>query len=438
MQPHEYDPKNPRFWDPTDLRASMDKILDVCNGCRLCFNLCGSFPAIFESAERHGDDLSKASGAEVDRVVDECFQCKVCYERCPYTPDQHHPFQLDFPRLMQRSLAQRMRKEGLTARDRILGDPDGVAKLVPGPIAAIANFANENAAHRAILGRFLGISPKKKLPKFAVTRYSTWAKRRGLRSQSSAPRSGDSQRSPRRLTYFATCFVDYNAPHIGKAATAVLEHQGYEVRPTTGICCGMPKWANGDVDGASAHAAENVRNLVGLAKAGEPIVVNNPTCSMFIKEDYPLLLGTTDAKIVSSAARDLGEFLREVDRKGELKTDFRNKVGKVAYHVPCHLRAQKIGQPMEQLLAKAGAEVEPVRSCSGHDGTWSMKSEHFEDSLRYGKSCFSGMEAVEGASCASDCPLAAIQIEQATGRPVRHPAELLAEAYGLDPNKRTT
>lgn len=418
---HEYDPKTTRFWNKDDLRKSMEKVLDICNGCRLCFNLCGSFPALFESAERHNDDFTKITAPEVDKIVDECFQCKICYERCPYTPDQGHSYQLDFPRLMQRSLAQRVREHGLPLRDRLLGSPDFIGKLSAGPLAPIANYTNESEFHRNILAKFAGISPKKQLPRFATKTFSAWAKRRRP--------SGDATAN---VTYFATCFVDYNNPEIGKAVTAVLEHQKLAVEPCTGVCCGMPKWANGDIDGASAHAAENVKLLIGAASAGTPIVVTNPTCSMYIKEEYPMLLGTPQAEIVSKQTKDLGQFLQELLRSGKLNRDFKNNPGKVTYHVPCHLRAQKIGQPMQQLLSKAGAEVEAVRACSGHDGTWSMKEENFENSLKWGEGCFKQIKSnADGASCASDCPLAAIQIKQATGISVKHPAQILADAYGL-------
>jgi glycerol-3-phosphate dehydrogenase subunit C len=408
------------------LRTSFDKILDICNGCRLCFNLCGSFPAVFEAAERHGDDLTKATDAEVRQVVDECFQCKVCYERCPYTPDQGHAYELDFPRLMQRSLAQRVRAEGIPLRDRILGDPDLVGRAATGPAAPLVNTLNESAAHRAILDRVLGISPKKRLPAFARKTFASRAKKR----RGGAPNGGAQPR--RRIVYFATCFVDYNEPRIGEAAMAVFGHNGLDATPATGVCCGMPKWANGDIEGASAHAAENVRQLHERVRAGEAVVVNNPTCSMHMKEEYPRLAPSAEAREVAGAVKDLGEFLRDLDKSGALKREFARPLGKVAYHVPCHLRAQKIGQPMQQILTRAGAEVEPVRACSGHDGTWSMKSENFEGSMKWGAACFRGMEAHGGGDCASDCPLAAIQIRQATGLDVRHPIELLARAYGLD------
>ncbi|MBI3817351.1 MAG: ferredoxin [Planctomycetes bacterium] len=417
----EYDPKKPEFYDKRDLRASVEKALDICNGCRLCYNLCGSFPALFASAERHDDDMTKVTAPEIDKIVDECFQCKVCYERCPYTPDQGHSYNLDFPRLMQRALAQRVKEHGVPFRDRMLGSPDFIGKLSSGPAAPIVNFANESEFHRGILAKLAGISPKKTLPKFAGKTFSSFAKRH--KSPASATGS---------VAYFATCFVDYNSPRIGKAVTAVLERQSLAVSIVTGVCCGMPKWANGDIDGATAHAAENVRLLAPMARAGNKIIVTNPTCSMQIRDEFPRLLGTEDATIVSKQTRDFGHYLSELSREGKLNGEFKKSPGKVRYHVPCHLRAQKIGQPMQQILARAGAEVETVRACSGHDGTWSMKTENFENSMKWGENCFKGMRDAGGAACASDCPLAAIQIRQATGIEVKHPAEVLADAYGLD------
>lgn len=430
---HEYDPKTPRFWDATDLKQSLDKVFDICNGCRLCFNLCGSFPSLFDAAEKHHDDMTQLSKEEVTKVVDECFQCKVCYEKCPYTPDQHHEYQLDFPRLMQRALAQRVAVEGVPLRDRMLGDPDRVAAFSTGLAAPVVNALNEASAHRALLETMIGISAKKKLPPFARRRFSSIYRSKQSKRSKRPPEAA----ALRSVVYFPTCFVDYNSPHIGEAALAVLEHNRCSVTCASGNCCGMPKWAAGDIDGATAQAAEVVRSVSERAASGQPVIATNPTCSMFIREEYPRLIGTAEANRVAAEARDLGQYLLELSRSKQLQTDFKNPVGKVAYHVPCHLRAQKIGQPAQQLLMKAGAEVEAVRACSGHDGTWSMKAENFDASLQWGGSCFRGMKEAAGGTthCASDCPLAAIQIEQATGLKVRHPVELLAEAWGLLGNK---
>ena len=118
----EYRPGETAYWDPAQLAEDMRQAFDICNGCRLCYNLCPAFPALFTFVEGHDDQAGLLTSSELDQVADLCFQCKICFLKCPYTPP--HRFDLDFPRLMLRSKAVRARTQGLSAADRFLGDPD--------------------------------------------------------------------------------------------------------------------------------------------------------------------------------------------------------------------------------------------------------------------------------------------------------------------------
>src|SRR5579884_2800625 len=124
-----YSPVEPKYWDPAGLVKEIDRVYDICVGCRLCFNLCGSFPAMFDAADAKEQDVRNLSAAEKDRVVDLCYDCKLCYLRCPYTPRDGHEFQLDFPRLMFRARAVRAKEKGLALRERLLGNPNLLGRL---------------------------------------------------------------------------------------------------------------------------------------------------------------------------------------------------------------------------------------------------------------------------------------------------------------------
>ncbi len=120
-----YDPQSELFWDRGDLRQEMKRVAEVCHGCRLCFKFCPSFPSLFDAVDdRHDGEVHALTDPELRNVVDLCFQCKLCYVNCPYTPDQGHPFNIDFPRLMLRERMVRAKEEGVTAQDRFLGNPD--------------------------------------------------------------------------------------------------------------------------------------------------------------------------------------------------------------------------------------------------------------------------------------------------------------------------
>jgi glycerol-3-phosphate dehydrogenase subunit C len=110
-----YDPFHLKYSDRADLREEMNRVYDLCHGCRLCFKHCTSFPTLFKAIDRHDDqDVAKLTDAERFQVVDECFNCKLCYINCPYKPGQHE-WELDFPRLMLRA------KQGANA-DKGLGE----------------------------------------------------------------------------------------------------------------------------------------------------------------------------------------------------------------------------------------------------------------------------------------------------------------------------
>ena len=86
----------------------------------------------------------------------------------------------------------------------------------------------------------------------------------------------------------------------------------------------------------------------------------------------------------------------------------------------------------EVLRAIPGASVDVVEKCSAVDGTWGFKKEYYELSLKLAKPLFDAITTAGAPTAATDCPLAALQIEQGTGRKPKHPIEILAAAYGLE------
>jgi Fe-S oxidoreductase len=130
---------------------------------------------------------------------------------------------------------------------------------------------------------------------------------------------------------------------------------------------------------------------------------------------------------------DLSDFLLQQARKRKLPREFPQPIGRVAYHVACHNRVQNLGYRGRDLLKWAGADVQLVDRCCGMDGTWGMKSEFFEESLKVAEGAARRVEAAEPEVVSSDCPLAGLQIKQKTGRPVYHPVKILRAAYRGEP-----
>jgi glycerol-3-phosphate dehydrogenase subunit C len=405
------------FWKLDKVDAELRRVYDICAGCRRCLPLCPSFKVLFDrlDVDAVDGDIDKLPAADVKEVVDLCYQC---YNHCPYTPP--HRWQVDFPRLMLRARSAAARQKGVTLQDRFLGNTELVGRL--GSLTApVSNWMSTLPAHRRLMEAAVGIHRDRALPEFHRETFSRWFDQR--RPGPSGARG--------RAALFATCSVEYNDPAAGKAAVAVLEKNGIDVTMPAQRCCGMPYLDGGAVKEAKRLIADNARTLAAAVREGRQIVVPGPTCSYMLKQEYPWLDGSEDAALVSSHTSDLFEYLAALHAAGNLDTRFPNAPGTIAYQLPCHLKAQNIGTKSADVLRLTGARVETVERCSAVDGTWGMKKEYFALSMQLAQPLFGEVEAARPDRVATDCPLAALQIRQGTGRAAQHPIRILAEAYGL-------
>jgi Fe-S oxidoreductase len=374
--------------------------------------------------ERYAEvDTKKLKAEDVNEVVDLCFQCKLCYIKCPYTPGDHE-WSIDFPRLMARGKAQQVKQRGVSLGDKFLGNPDVVGKLGTST-SPLANWANESRLHRQFMQSLLGIHKDKKLPPFASKTFA---------SRFASLRKAPEGEPAAKIAFFSTCYVNYNQPELGSDTLEVMAHNNVDVAFAYERCCGMPLWHNGDMDAAIEAARQNVTSLLKFVDEGRTIVATNPTCAQMIRAEYPRLLGTDEAKRLATRTMDPMEFLARLAAEGKLKKDFKISAGNVNYHMPCHLRAQNVGYKTRDVLSLLPqTKVRVIEECSGHDGTWAMKKENFENSLKWGSRAFSQMAEGEPNVTCSDCPLAAIQIEQGAGRRPLNPMQILARSYRGDP-----
>ncbi|MBI4463761.1 MAG: 4Fe-4S dicluster domain-containing protein [Acidobacteria bacterium] len=421
-----YDPRDPVYSDRVSLREELDRVFEICHGCRLCFRLCPSFEELFQAVDRHGGEVREIASAETERVLDTCYQCKLCYVKCPYTSDEGHEFRLDFPRLLLRANIVRAQERGLSLRSRILSRPELVGRA-GGLTAGLANWANRQPLLRVALEAVLGIHRNKLLPEFHSQSFQDWLRRQP------AP-EGD----PSKAVLFFTCFVNYNQPQFGKTALEVFSKNGISLRCPKQNCCGMPALEAGDLALAQRLAQANVEALLPEVEAGRKVVALNPTCSYMLRKEYPEIVGTEAARKISAATMDPCEYLFQRKQEGLLNREFLSSPGRIAYHLPCHLKAQNIGFRSRDLLRLIPeTTVRLIDQCSGHDGTWAMKKEFFPLSLLAGKKAFEQMEEGAAETLATDCLLAAVQFEQALGTRPMHPIEVLARAYRADGFPRT-
>ncbi|HTN52867.1 MAG TPA: heterodisulfide reductase-related iron-sulfur binding cluster [Anaeromyxobacter sp.] len=422
-----YDPAEERYWDPSAVDAEVHRAFEICHGCRMCFKYCDSFPRLFDFIDhRHDGDVRKLAPDEVEQVMDACFQCKLCEVQCPYTPRDGHEFQLDFPKLVHRWRGVRQRGKKPTLRQRVLNDPDGAGKLARRSLG-MANVMNRVRPFRILMEKAVGVHRDKLLPDFAGQAFDAWAEANG---HVKAEPGGEA-------VLFQTCFVQHNEPELGKDALFVLKKNGVDVRVVKGLeCCGMPAWEHGDLESLRRQARHDLDLLLPFVERGAKVLVLNPTCSMMMRREWPHLLAGDDrprAEKLAAAVMDVSEFLWSIRNEPRFDTGFKSAPpgGKVAYHAPCHLRAQAIGFKGRDLLRKIpGVSIaSTVMECCGHDGTFAMTVEGFEPSRRIGEKAFQGMKAAEAEVWTTDCPLAAIQFRQHAGKKPLHPISILARAY---------
>ncbi|HYD55961.1 MAG TPA: heterodisulfide reductase-related iron-sulfur binding cluster [Burkholderiales bacterium] len=437
---HPLDWKNPGFYDQAQAEKELERIFDICHGCRRCVNLCTAFPTLFdlvdESSTMEVDGVAKA---DYWKVVDQCYLCDMCYmTKCPYVPP--HPWNVDFPHVMLRAKAVKFRQGGFSFRDKLLSSTDTLGKFAGIPIVTQAvNAANKIGVSRAALQSALGIHKDRELPPFAAKKF------RSAFEESKAFPVRNGERTPGKVAIFSTCYVNYNEPGLGHDLLALLAHNEVPyVVVEKEACCGMPKLELGDLQSVDALKQKNIPVLARLAKDGYAILTAVPSCTLMFKQELPLMYpDDPDVIAVRDAMFDPFEYFVLRRKENLLKTDFKHPLGLVSYHIPCHSRVQNMGQKTREMLeAVPGTKVNTVERCAGHDGTWGVKEEYFEKSMKIGRPVFRQMGATpDGAApdyVSSDCPIAGRHIMQGirdagteTTAEKAHPLTLLRKAYGI-------
>lgn len=430
---HPIEWKTEAYWEEPALFEEMERVFDICHGCRRCFSLCHAFPTLFDAVdESETMELDSVPKSVYWEVVDHCYLCDMCYmSKCPYVPP--HEFNIDFPHLMLRAKAQRFKAEGASRRDRVLSATDKVGRLAGIPIVVNAvNAANRSGAGRKILQKVLGVHENAPIPQY----HSNTARRQLARHERIADdKVIAGKKTKGRVALFTTCYGNRNLPSMPVDLVTVFEHNGIAVRLTPSEqCCGMPKLELGDLDAVAKAKEANIPVLAKLVDEGWDIVAPVPSCALMFKQELPLMFPDDSAVAkVRAAMFDPFEYLDLRRRDELLKTDFKNALGKVSYQVPCHLRVQNIGLKTRDILALVpDTQIDAIERCSGHDGTYAVKREFHEISKKIAKPVVNRVSKAEPRHFVSDCPMAAQQIaDDVEGTDANHPMSLLRYAYGI-------
>ena len=436
---HPLDWQNPEFYDEGSAMKEMERVFDICHGCRRCVSLCQSFPTLFDLVDATDD--GEVHGVKKEaywKVVDQCYLCDLCYmTKCPYTPP--HAWNLDFPHLMLRAKAIKHQKGEVSAKEKFLASTDTHGSFAGIPIVVQAvNAINKTKVARKLMDSQLDVHPDAWMPTLAPQRF-----RWGRAMSNIAFPAVNGQRTPGKVAIFSTCYVNYNEPGIGEDLIKLLDHNEIPyVIVDKESCCGMPKLELGDLQSVAKSKEANIPVLARYAEEGYAIVSAVPSCTLMFKQEIPLMFpDCADTQAVKKAMFDPFEYFIARHKDGLLKTDFKAALGKVSYHIPCHGRVQNIGKKTEEMFKLIGQTVEvklnTVERCSGHAGTYGVKKLYHPVAMKIGKPVFKAMAKDEPDFISSDCALAGHHIAQGmaqAGTPAKalqHPISLVRLAYGL-------
>ncbi|MDH3861798.1 MAG: heterodisulfide reductase-related iron-sulfur binding cluster, partial [Gammaproteobacteria bacterium] len=393
---HPLDWRSDEFYDDKALFEELERVFDICHGCRRCFNLCNSFPTLFDLIDE--SDTMEMDGVAKDdywQVVDHCYLCDMCYmSKCPYVPP--HEWNVDFPHLMLRAKAARFREKGVSTRDRILSATDKVGKLAGIPVVVnVVNATNRSKAGRKLLEGALGVHKNAPVPEFhsktARKRLSHLVNAGGSETRATAETTG-------KVALFTTCYCNRNHPAVNEDLVAVFEHNGIAVTlASKEVCCGMPKLELGDLESVAKAKEQNIPALVKLVDEGWDIVTPIPSCTLMFKQELPLMFpDDPDVIKVRDAMFDPFEYLMTRHKDGLLKTEFKQSLGKVTYQVPCHLRVQNIGlKTRDALQLVPDTTIDVIERCSGHDGTYAVKKEFHDISKKIARPVVNKLKKAE-------------------------------------------
>ncbi|MDA8752601.1 heterodisulfide reductase-related iron-sulfur binding cluster [Halieaceae bacterium] len=429
---HPVEWKSDDFWNKDSLERELERVYDICHGCRRCVSLCDSFPTLFDLVDESDTmEVDGVAKSDYNKVVDQCYLCDLCYmTKCPYVPP--HEWNVDFPHLMLRAKAVKFREEGARLRDRVLTSTDTVFGMTAIPLVDVTvNALNGNTGFRKLFESAFGVHREAPVPKF----HSKTLRKR-VKSMITAIEPRPVGATTGKVALYATCYGNYNSPEIGEDFIKVYQHNGIHIDIVPREkCCGMPKLELGDLETVNKLKEANIPVLAKLVEEGYDLIAPIPSCVLMYKQELPLLYPDDEnVKKVQAAFYDPFEYLWLRHKGGELKTEFPQAMGDIAYQVACHTRVQNIGLKTRDVLSLVpDTTVTAHERCSGHDGTYAIKEETRAKSVKIARPVARKVDQQEPDHFMSDCPMAATQIANLAEKveKAEHPMTLLRMAYGL-------
>jgi Fe-S oxidoreductase len=417
-----------------------EREIEKCHGCAECKSLVGTTmcPTFKATRREHASPRAKANLlrnvitgkldpggtyalAAAKEVTDYCIECGMCAVECPSN--------VNIPKLMLEAKSEYRKAHRPNNVDLVMSRLELVSKA--GHLAApLANPLVNQPFLRSMGEKVLGVDKRRALPQFARRTYLQTVAKRAKTGDSGAP--GPEARG--KVAFFLEVYANYSDPQLADVMDRLLRAHAVEVVYPPQKASGILEMAYGYAERARGIARFNVSQALPYVQEGRLLVSGEPTGSFAFKEHYKDYLGSEDCALVAAATRDLGEFLLDFRTNNpDLALSPSEIKMKVAYHQPCHLKVQKIGSPFFKLVQEVpGIQLVNLDAgCCGMAGSFGMKAGTFDFSMETGRPLAERVEAVAPDIVISECSSCRMQVNQATGRKTQHPAELLAQAYGI-------
>ena len=429
---HPLNFRDPDFLNPEKIDQEMRRVFDICHGCRRCFNLCDSFPKLFDYIDESEEgEVSSLSSDKFKPVVDACTLCDMCFmTKCPYVPP--HEFDLDFPHLMLRYRMLQKKNGEISNTTKQLAKIDRNAKIgvfFSGIVNWVSNV--KNTLFRKILELFTGIDRRVVLPKYNSETFSNYFKK--------FKKNIVGKDTNRKVVIYSTCFVNFNKKNTGEAALKVLHHNNVDVEHSYAGCCGMPYLEQADPEQVVKQANLVSKELLKYVDQGYKVITLTASCGLMLKFEWPLLLPDDEGiKKLSKNTFDIDEYIVDIANNEGLVEGLHEIDGGVTVHHACHARAQNMGNKARDMLKLIpNVKIDVVERCAGHGGTFGVMKETHDMAIKVGKTTASTVKRKNNKYMASDCPLAGKHIKQLAkdtnivSDEALHPIELLAKSYRL-------
>jgi glycerol-3-phosphate dehydrogenase subunit C len=385
-----------------------------CIRCTVCVENCPvlrvnpDFPGPKQAgpdAQRFRMDREKSP----DHWVLLCNQCKRCEIACPCGVE---------PAQIILEAQQKYGREHPRSPAHLLFANNYYLSALGSFLAPLANLIASTETGKKIF-RPLGISTYLPFPKFRFRNLHREKKARG--------------KGIKKVAFFYGCFIDFYRPDIGRKIIRLLNSFQVDVVLPPQWCCGLPALGNGNLALARYFAQKNAASLSDYIDAGYDIVYSCTSCGLALLHDYPGIMNIPQGKKIAESVYNIHEYIVKMIDDGQIQPPFRKVERRLAYHIPCHLRAIGIGYPGAKLMSLIpGLKTEILDdACCGLSGSYGFKKSNEYTAIQIGKRAVAHIQKTGAEAIVADCGSCRMQLEGLSGIEALDPAEIISESLGI-------